>query len=82
MTIEIVAVAGLCGMLLGALFMHVLHKSFDPVALTMDFQKRFPGKCPVCSYQSWGIMNGHIGLDHPMPDHECIHEKNKKELKR
>lgn len=38
-----------------------------------DFQRKFPGRCMICSYHRYGISHGHTSG--PCPEHECIESR-------
>lgn len=44
-------------------------------SLLERFQERFPGRCPICSYHSYGIREGLLKHTEPVPEHECINPR-------
>jgi hypothetical protein len=36
-----------------------------------DFVRRYPGRCPICSYHRYGPTHGHTSKAEPEP-HDCI----------
>lgn len=36
-----------------------------------EFQKRFPGRCPICSCHDYGVRAGHIPPG-PVGEHRCL----------
>ena len=34
-----------------------------------EFEKNFPGECPICSYHNFGLMEGYVSG--PAPAHSC-----------
>lgn len=39
-----------------------------------EFQRRFPGRCPICSYHDYGVREGHVSPG-PAPAHHCLEKK-------
>ena len=35
-----------------------------------EFEKNFPGECPICSYHNYGLMEGYVSG--PAPTHLCL----------
>jgi hypothetical protein len=42
----------------------------DTKRMVEDFQRMFPGRCAVCSFHRWGVMEGHERG--PVEPHDCI----------
>lgn len=36
-----------------------------------EWERQFPGRCPICSYHQFGVREGHTREPNP-PAHECI----------
>lgn len=41
----------------------------------VDFQKKFPGRCPVCSFHEYGVMHGYVEYDEVPDAHACPEER-------
>lgn len=37
-----------------------------------DFQRTFPGRCPICSFNDYGIREGFVAAGTPPPRHRCL----------
>lgn len=37
-----------------------------------DFEKHFPGRCPICAYHRFGITEGFEALGSKPAPHDCI----------
>ena len=35
-----------------------------------EFMRKFPGKCPICSYHAFGIRECYVRHTEKVPDHE------------
>jgi hypothetical protein len=42
---------------------------WDAETTIREFEERFPGRCPICAYHRYGIVEGHVRADEPVPDH-------------
>lgn len=40
-----------------------------------DFVEAFPGRCPICAYQRYGLQEGHTTKWAP-PEHRCIEPRD------
>lgn len=65
--------AGLC--LAGWLLFHNHNRCIWDKMLR-EFQERFPGRCPICSFHFWGFECGREKFREP-PEHNCIEKHNK-----
>lgn len=62
----VVALAG------AALYREVRRRAEErTAALLEDFERRFPGRCPICSHHRWGRLHGCTRRLDP-PPHPCI----------
>lgn len=37
-----------------------------------DFQRTFPGRCPICSFHAYGVREGFVTADIAPPPHRCL----------
>jgi hypothetical protein len=40
------------------------------------FVRRFPGRCPVCSFHYYSIRECLLRPDEPVPFHKCLEDKD------
>lgn len=66
-----------CGILIGALALHAYFWSVgrSTKRLLDDFQEKFPGRCPICSFHRYGVMHGHLSPDDPIQEHDCLERR-------
>lgn len=39
-----------------------------------EFERKFPGKCIICSYHAYGINHGHVKPSEPVSPHDLCPE--------
>lgn len=39
-----------------------------------EFVRKFPGRCPICSYHAYGIREFHVRETEKVPDHDYCPE--------
>jgi hypothetical protein len=80
---EIMIIVFFCGFLAGLVTFHIFSWTFNWASrrnarrVLFDFQDRFPDRCPICSYHSYGITHGHLDPEEPVPPHRCLENKEK-----
>lgn len=41
-----------------------------PLNVLEQFERRFPGRCAICSYHRYGVTHGHVAPGVPVDAHE------------
>ena len=42
-----------------------------PSGMLEGYLERFPGRCPICAFHAYGIMEGHVRPGEAPKPHEC-----------
>jgi hypothetical protein len=56
--------------MVGAIF-KAIALFFHPVKWIDEFLKRFPGRCPVCSFHRYGLREGFVRPGEKPAPHKC-----------
>ena len=65
---EIVFFVGVHIVIVGALAFYWYSKKEARETID-EFERAFPGQCPICSYHNYGLMEGHVSG--PVKPHPC-----------